>query len=41
MIRKCTALVPFIKRFPRDTKLYELMTTKPGEGVFGGEKEAM
>ena len=29
-------LVPFINRFPRDTKLYQLMTTKPGEGVFGG-----
>ena len=28
-------LVPFINRFPRDTKLYQLMTTKPGEGVFG------
>lgn len=36
-----SALVPFINRFPRNTKLYELMTTKPGEGVFGGEKEAM
>mgnify|MGYP000591634945 CR=1 FL=1 len=31
-------LVPFINRFPRDTKLYALMTTKPGEGVFGGEE---
>ena len=33
-----SALVPFINRFPRDTKLYALMTTKPGEGVFGGEE---
>lgn len=41
LIRYGSALVPFINRFPRDTKLYELMTTKPGEGVFGGEKEAM
>ena len=41
LIRYGSALVPFINRFPRDTKLYELMTTKPGEGVFGGEKEAI
>ena len=41
LIRYGSALVPFINRFPRGTKLYELMTTKPGEGVFGGEKEAM
>ena len=27
---------PFANRFPKDTKLYALMTTKPGEGVFGG-----
>lgn len=33
-----SALVPFINRFPRDTRLYALMTTKPGEGVFGGEE---
>ena len=32
------ALVPFVNRFPRSTKLYALMTTKPGEGVFGGEE---
>ena len=25
-------LVPFINKFPTDTKLYKLMTTKPGEG---------
>ena len=32
---KCgSALVPFVNRFPKDTKLYELMTTRPGEGVF-------
>ena len=37
LIRYGSALVPFINRFPRDTKLYALMTTKPGEGVFGGE----
>ena len=29
-----SALVPFVNRFPKDTKLYQLMTTKPGEGRF-------
>ena len=29
-----SALVPFINRFPQDTKLYQLMTTRPGEGKF-------
>ena len=38
LIKYGSALVPFINRFPRDTKLYRLMTTKPGEGVFGGER---
>ena len=38
LIKYGSALVPFVNRFPRDTKLYQLMTTKPGEGVFGGEK---
>lgn len=38
LIRYGSALVPFINRFPRNTKLYALMTTKPGEGVFGGEE---
>jgi hypothetical protein len=33
-MRYGSALVPFINKFPRDTKLYELITTKPGEGVF-------
>ena len=32
LIKYGSALVPFINRFPRDTKLYQLMTTKPGEG---------
>ena len=36
LIKYGSALVPFINRFPKDTKLYQLMTTKPGEGVFGG-----
>lgn len=26
-------IVPFINDFPRDTALYKLMTTKPGEGI--------
>lgn len=26
-------IVPFIDKFPKDTMLYRLMTTKPGEGV--------
>lgn len=38
LIKYGSALVPFINRFPKDTKLYRLMTTKPGEGVFGGER---
>ena len=37
LIKYGSALVPFMNRFPRDTKLYQLMTTRPGEGVFGGE----
>ncbi|WP_315524303.1 VirB4-like conjugal transfer ATPase, CD1110 family [Pseudoramibacter alactolyticus] len=39
LIRYGRSLVPFVNRFPKDTKLYELMTTKPGEGVFGGGNE--
>ena len=31
LLRYGSALVPFVNRFPRDTKLYKLMTTKPGE----------
>ena len=40
LIRYGRALVPFINRFPKDTELYKLMTTKPGEGVFGGNENA-
>lgn len=39
LIRYGRSLVPFVNRFPKSTKLYELMTTKPGEGVFGGGNE--
>lgn len=38
LIKYGSALVPFVNRFPRDTKLYKLMTTRPGEGVFGGSE---
>ena len=31
LIRYGSLLVPFINEFPKDTKLYKLMTTKPGE----------
>ena len=41
LIKYGSALVPFINRFPKNTKLYQLMTTKPGEGVFGGQAETM
>ena len=34
LIKYGSALVPFVNRFPKDTKLYALMTTKPGEGSF-------
>lgn len=39
LIKYGGALVPFENRFPKDTKLYELMTTKPGEGVFSRQEE--
>lgn len=31
LLRYGSSLVPFVNRFPKDTKLYKLMTTKPGE----------
>jgi len=34
LIKYGSALVPFINRFPKNTDLYKLMTTKPGEGTF-------
>ena len=34
LIKYGSALVPFINRFPTNTQLYRLMTTKPGEGTF-------
>ena len=33
LIKVGSSLVPFANKFPKNTKLYKLMTTKPGEGV--------
>lgn len=32
LIKVGSSLVPFVNKFPRNTHLYKLMTTKPGEG---------
>ena len=32
-------LVPFENKFPKETQLYKLMTSKPGEGYFAGTPE--
>ena len=37
LIKYGGSLVPFINRFPKDTSLYQLMTTRPGEGIFAGQ----
>ena len=34
LIKYGSALVPFVNRFPKNTELYRLMTTRPGEGRF-------
>ena len=31
LIKYGSSLVPFVNKFPKDTRLYKLMTTKPGE----------
>lgn len=36
LIRCSGNLVPFENSFPRNTKLYRLMTTKPGETMLAG-----
>ena len=36
LIKYGAALVPFVNHFPKNTKLYELMSTRPGEGKFAG-----
>jgi len=33
LIKVGSSLVPFSNRFPKNTELYKLMTTKPGEGL--------
>lgn len=33
LIKVGSSLIPFANKFPQNTKLYKLMTTKPGEGV--------
>ena len=33
LIKVGSSLVPFENKFPKDTALYKLMTTKPGEGL--------
>ena len=34
LLRYGDSLVPFVNRFPTNTELYKLITTRPGEGVF-------
>lgn len=34
LIKYGSALVPFQNRFPKETEMYRLMTTRPGEGAF-------
>ena len=36
LIKYGAALVPFVNHFPKNTRLYELMSTRPGEGRFAG-----
>ena len=31
LIKIGSSLIPFVNKFPKNTKLYKLMTTKPGE----------
>ena len=33
LIKIGSSLIPFANKFPKDTELYKLMTTKPGEGA--------
>lgn len=33
LIKIGSSLIPFVNRFPKETELYKLMTTKPGEGA--------
>ena len=38
LIKYGSALVPFVNRFNKDTKLYRLMTTKPTDNWQNGAK---
>ena len=38
LMRYGNALVPFVNKFPKDTQLYTLITTKPGESIFADER---
>ena len=40
LLKVGSSLVPFENKFPKDTQLYKLMTSKPGEGFFAGEGAA-
>lgn len=39
LIKYGSSLVPFVNRFPKNTKLYKLMTTKPGEDSANRNRE--
>lgn len=39
LIKYGSSLVPFVNRFPKDTQLYKLMTTKPGEDTISRSRE--
>jgi len=39
LIKYGSSLVPFVNRFPKDTQLYKLMTTKPGEDTVSRSRE--
>lgn len=39
LLKVGSSLVPFENIFPKNTQLYQLMTSKPGEGYFGGNAD--
>ena len=39
LIKYGSSLVPFVNHFPKDTQLYKLMTTKPGEDTVSRSRE--
>lgn len=38
LVKYGSSLVPFVNRFPTNTRLYKLMTTKPGEDSINREE---